>query len=105
MLVQVFRLVDLCLGRVHVGVSVGAVVRIRLLAPFRALSLDLLGLLRPIVRTVGLGQGYCTLKSVFHPFCLALLVDPLCFMCNSTFGHCCPFKHFVQAWTTLWDLP
>ena len=36
----------------------------------RALSLDLLGLLKPIVRTEGLGQGYCALKSVFSPVLL-----------------------------------
>ena len=54
---------------------------------------------------MGLGQGYCALGSVFHPFYWALLVDPLYFLCNSTFGHCCPSRHFVQGWTTLWDLP
>ena len=63
------RLVDLFLGRVRVGFVAGTVVCIRLFWPFRAHSLDLLGLLRPISRTVGLGQGYCALRSVFHPFC------------------------------------
>ena len=104
-LLQVFRLVYLCLGRVCVGFVAGALVCSGLFWPFGTLSLDLLGLLRPIGRTVGLGQGYCALGSVFHPCCWALLVDPLYFVCNSTSRHCCPSRHFVQGWTTLGDLP
>ena len=102
---QVFRLIYMCLGWVHVGFVAGAIVRIRLFWPFGTLYLDLLGLIRPIGRTVGLGQGYCALGSVFRLFCWALLVDPLYFVCNSTFRHCCPSRHFVKGWTTLWDLP
>ena len=104
-LLLVFRLVYLCLGRVCIGFVVGALVCIGLFWPFGTLSLDLLGLLRPIGRIVGLGQGYCALGSVFCPFCWALLVDPLYFVCNSTFGHCCPSRHFVQGWTALGNLP
>ena len=37
----------------------------------RALSLDLLGLLRPIGRTEGLGQGYCALESMFSSILLS----------------------------------
>ena len=83
----------------------GCLGRIRLFWPFETLSLDLLGLLRPIGRTLGLGQGYCALGSVFRLCCWALLVYPLHFVCNSTSGHCCPWKHFVQGWTTIGDLP
>ena len=104
-LLQVFRFVYLCLGRVRVGFVAGALVRSGLFWPCGTLSLDLLGLLRPIGRTVGLGQGYCALGSVFRLCCWALLVDPLNFVRNSTSGHCCPSRHFVQGWTTLGDLP
>ena len=104
-LLQVFGLVPLCLGRVHVGFVAGALVRSRLFWPFGTLSLDLLGLLRPIGRTLGLGQGYCALGSVFRLCCWALLVDPLYFLRNSTSGHCCPSRHFFQGWTTIGNLP
>ena len=43
---------------------------ISLFLPFRALSLDVFGLLRPIGQTVGLRQGYCAHRSVFCPFFL-----------------------------------
>ena len=104
-LLQVFRLVYLCLRRVCVEFVAGALVRSGLFWPFGTLSLDLLGLLRSIGRTVGLGQGYCALGSVFCPCFWALLVDPLYFMCNSMSGHCCPSRHFVQGWTTLGETP
>ena len=79
MLFQAFRLGYLYLRRVFLGFVLGAVVRIRLIWPLRVLCLDLLGLLRPIGRTLGLGRGYCAHRSVFHLFCWDLLVDPLCF--------------------------
>ena len=77
---------------------------IRLFWPFETLSLDLLGLQRPIGCTLGLRQGYCTLGSVFRLCRWTLLVYPLYFVCSSTSGHCCPSRHFVLGWTKLRDL-
>ena len=68
----------------------GRLVHSGLFRPFETLSLDLLGLLRPIGRTLGLKQGYCALGSVFHLCGWVLQVYPLHFIRNSTSGHCCP---------------
>ena len=104
-LLQVFGFVYLCLGQVRVGFAASALVCNRLFWPFETLSLDLLGLQRPIGCILGLRQGYCALGSVFHLCCWALLVYPLYFVRNSTSGHCCPSRHFVQGCTNLRDLP
>ena len=92
MLFQMFRLGYLCLGRVHLGFVLGSVVHIWLFWPFRALSLNIFGLLRSISRTVGLVQGYYAPRNVFHLFYWDLLVDPLCFMQTMHFQTLWPFK-------------
>ena len=104
-LLQVFGFVYLCLGQVRVGFAASALVCNRLFWPFETLSLDLLGLQRPIGCILGLRQGYCALGSVFHLCCWALLVYPLYFVRNSTSGHCCPSRHFVQGCTNLREPP
>ena len=68
-LLQVFVFVYLCLGWVRVGFTASALVRNGLFWPFETLSLDLLGLQRPIGRTLGLRQGYFALGSVFCLCC------------------------------------
>ena len=87
-----FRLRNLCLGWVSLRFELGAVVCIRLFWPFRAFSLDVFGLLRPIGWIVGLGQGYCARRSMFHLFCWDLLVDPLCYIQTMHFQTLWPFK-------------
>ena len=59
----------------------GRLGRIRLFWPFETLSLDLLGVQRPIGRTLGLRWGYCALESVFRLCCWALQVYPHCIVC------------------------
>ena len=83
----------------------GRLGRIHSFWPFETLSLDLLGVQRPIGCTLGLRKGYCALGSVFRLCCWALQVYPLCFVRYSTSGHCCPIRHFVQGWTNLGNLP
>ena len=78
----------------------GRVGRIRLFRPFETLSLDLLGVQRPIGCTLGLRGGYCALGSVFRLCCWALQVYPLCCVRNSTSGHCCPSGTLSRAGLT-----
>ena len=92
MLIQALRLGYLCLGWVCLGFVLGAIVHIRLFWPFKALLFDDFSLLRPIGWTVGLGQGYCTWKSVFSLFYWDLLVNPLCSVWTIHYWTLWPFQ-------------
>ena len=91
MFLQVFRLGYLGLGQVRLGFVSGAIVHIRLFYPFTSLSLDALGLLRPIGRTVGLGQGYYALGSVFLSILLSFASRTIAFCAKLHFQTLLPF--------------
>ena len=92
MLFQAFRLGYLCLRWVFLGFVSGTIVNIWLFCPFRAFSLDILGLLKPICRTLGLWQGYYARESVFSSVLLGFASRSVVFSAKLQFWTLQPFQ-------------